>query len=177
MAVVQGVNPDGTLVESEDYYHSTSSRKTDNSAMDKEAFLQLLVAEMQYQDPLEPQSNAEFVAQFASFSQVEALNNMQLTYQQALSNDLVGKPVIMKTESASGEAGYICGRVEYAVTEAGKVYLSVNDSLYDIDDLDTVMDEDYYQNVVLKQGTDKIERPSEDKTQENENKNPENVAE
>lgn len=149
MAVIQGINDDGTLVEKQNYYNSTSS-KTNNGTLDKDSFLQLLVAEMQYQDPLEPQSNTEFVAQFVSFAQVEALQNMQLTYQQALGSELIGKPVIMKTENAAGEAGYECGRVEYIVSEGSKVYVSISDKLYDIDDLDTVMDEDYYTNVVLK---------------------------
>lgn len=150
MAVTQGINDDGTLVERESYYNSTSSKTNNNGTLDKDSFLQLLVAEMQYQDPLEPQSNTEFVAQFASFSQVEALQNMQLTYQQSLGTQLIGKPVIMRTESSSGESGYVCGRVEYTVSEGSKVYVSIEDSLYDIDDLDTVMDEDYYTNVVLK---------------------------
>ena len=48
---------DGKIVET----NSQSSLKKANSAssdgMDKEAFLQLLVAQMQYQDPLEPTSN------------------------------------------------------------------------------------------------------------------------
>lgn len=149
MAVVQGVNPDGTLADTSTYYNSTSSNKTSGSTMDKTAFLQLLVAEMQNQDPLEPQSNSEFVAQYASFSQVEALQNMQTTYDKTLASDLVGRPVIMKTESASGQTGYVCGIVDYAVNENGKVYLNINGSYYDIEDLDTVLEMDYYEKNVL----------------------------
>lgn len=149
MAVVQGVNPDGTLADTSTYYNSTSSNKTSGSTMDKTAFLQLLVAEMQNQDPLEPQSNSEFVAQYASFSQVEALQNMQTTYDKTLASDLVGRPVIMKTESASGQTGYVCGIVDYAVNENGKVYLNINGSYYDIEDLDTVLEMDYYKKNVL----------------------------
>lgn len=149
MAIVQKVNADGTLTETSSYYNSTSSSTKTNNSMDKDAFLQLLVAEMQYQDPLEPQSNTEFVAQFASFSQVEAINNMQVTYQESLGNDLIGKPVIMKTESASGNSGYVCGVVEYVESHQNKVYLSIEGSLYDIDDLDSVLEENYYKNNVL----------------------------
>lgn len=153
MAVTQTIDKDGNLVQSESYYNSTKS-KTSNDTLDKTAFLNLLVAEMKYQDPLNPASNSDYVAQLATFSQVEAMQNMQLTYQQEQGANLTGKPVIMKTESASGETGYVCGRVEYMVTENGKVYLSINGALYDIDDLDTVLEEEYYQEVVLKDTTE-----------------------
>ena len=61
----------------------------------------------------------------------------------------------MRTETASGETGYICGRVEYMVTEDSKVFLSINGSLYNIDDLDTVLEEEYYKTVVLKEEEEK----------------------
>lgn len=147
MAVVQGVNPDGTLQETNNYYHSTSEAKKTNDSMSKDSFLQLLVAEMQYQDPLEPQSNNEFVAQFAQFSQVEAMQNMQLTYQQNLGSELVGKPVIMKKLDTTGTEGYVTGRVEYVQNKDSKVYLSIDGSLYDINDLDSIMDEEYYEKL------------------------------
>lgn len=151
MAVTQAIDKDGNLVKNDSYYNSTKkSSKASNDTLDKTAFLNLLVAEMKYQDPLEPSSNTDYVAQLATFSQVESMQNMQLTYQQQQGSNLTGKAVIMKTENANGESGYVCGRVEYMVTEESKVYLSINGALYDIDDLDTVLDEDYYQNVVLK---------------------------
>lgn len=150
MSVVQGIDSDGKLIEGESYYNSTKTKTTSNDTLDKSAFLNLLVAEMKYQDPLNPSSNTDYVAQLATFSQVESMQNMQLTYQIQQGSELAGKPVIMKTESATGETGYVCGRVEYMVTEKGKVYLSIDGSLYNIDDLDTVLEEDYYQNVVLK---------------------------
>lgn len=165
MAIVQGIDENGDLIEKPSYYNSTKSGKTNsNDTLDKTAFLQLLVAEMKYQDPLEPSSNTDYVAQLATFSQVESMQNMQLTYQQQQGALLAGKPVIMRTEQANGETGYICGRVEYMVTEDSKVYLSINGSLYDIDDLDTVLEEDYYQNVVLKgeNSKDETEEPGDE---------------
>lgn len=157
MAVTQAIDKDGNLVENQSYYNSTKSGSTNNSSLDKTAFLNLLVAEMKYQDPLEPSSNTDYVAQLATFSQVESMQNMQLTYQQQQGSALTGRPVIMRTETSSGETGYICGRVDYMVTEDSKVYLAINGSLYDIDDLDTVLEEDYYQNVVLKGDSDDTE--------------------
>lgn len=47
-----------------------------NTKLGKDAFLKLLVAQMQHQDPLNPQSNEEFVAQLSQFSQVEQLMDL-----------------------------------------------------------------------------------------------------
>lgn len=154
MAVTQGIDSNGDLVKNDSYYNSTGkSDKSSNSSLDKSAFLNLLVAEMKYQDPLNPSSNTDYVAQLATFSQVESMQNMQLTYQQQQGAGLIGKPVIMKTETSSGETGYICGRVDYMITEKDKVYLSINGKNYDIDDLDTVLEEEYYKKYVLKEDT------------------------
>ena len=48
----------------------------DNSALGKDAFLQLLVTQMQYQDPLNPQDNGEYLAQLAQFSALEQMTNV-----------------------------------------------------------------------------------------------------
>lgn len=54
---------------------ATTAAKLNNS-LDKEAFLQLLVKQMQYQDPLDPQDNSEYVAQLAQFSSLEQMTNV-----------------------------------------------------------------------------------------------------
>ena len=47
---------------------SAKEKKSANSSLDKDAFLQLLVAQMKYQDPLQPTSNTEYISQLATFS-------------------------------------------------------------------------------------------------------------
>ena len=55
---------------------SSASASSSNSALGKDAFLQLLVKQMQYQDPLDPQDNSEYLAQLAQFSALEQMTNV-----------------------------------------------------------------------------------------------------
>ncbi len=148
MAITAAVK-DGKL---EYDYTDSSKKKTEakGSNLGYDEFLQLLCAEMQYQDPLEPTSNTDYVAQLATFSQLEATLSMENTEQSSMANSLVGKQVILKTtNSATGATSYVDGRVDYVMYQNSKVYLSVNNSLYPLEDLDTVADSDYYEALAL----------------------------
>jgi len=148
MPIIQEVK-DGKFVE------SISSGKTyaqKSNELGYDQFLQILCAEMQYQDPLNPTSNTDYIAQMATFTQVESMLNMQNTMTSSQANDLVGKYVIMKvTSSTTGEVTYAAGNVDYVLHQNGKTYLSIDDSLYNIEDLDTVADPDYMEAVSLAQ--------------------------
>ena len=119
----------------------TSNTKKSNT-LNMENFLSLLVAEMQNQDPLEPTDNSDYMAQLATFTQVEATKEMNDNTLQDMASNLVGKQVIMTTTQNSN--GYIGGTVDYWETINGTVYLGIGGKLYDIADLDTVMDKDYF---------------------------------
>lgn len=146
MALVQAVE-DGKIVSNTS---SSEDTKASNNDLGYNQFLQLLCAEMQYQDPLEPTSNTEYVAQLATFSQMEAMLNMQNSIESSNANALVGKYVIVKTTSTStGETTAVAGFVDYVQYENGKQYLSINGSLYSIDDLYEVADTEYMEAVAL----------------------------
>ena len=141
---VATVNSDGSLnTEATSIYHSTTDKSYDNG-LDKDAFLQLLVAEMQNQDPLEPSSNTEYVAQLATFTQVEEMQNMANSMAQNQANALVGKTVIMNTITASGTTSYVGGVVDRIVNSNGKTYVGLDGRLYDINDLNSILNTDYY---------------------------------
>ena len=148
MAIIQEVK-DGQFVESVTAGKSEAKKSND---LGYDQFLQILCAEMQYQDPLNPTSNTDYIAQMATFTQVESMLNMQNTMTSSQANDLVGKYVIMKvTSSTTGEVTYAAGNVDYVLHQNGKTYLSIDDSLYNIEDLDTVADPDYMEAVSLAQ--------------------------
>lgn len=120
-----------------------ANSKLGNDSLGKDAFLQLLVAQLKYQDPLNPSQDTEFIAQLASFSQLEALQNLSQTYNNTQAFSLVGKHVVLKFENDSGNPMYTVGKVDYVTVEGKDTYLSVNGNAYNIEDLYQVVDSDY----------------------------------
>lgn len=132
---------DGKLVTNTQETKETSS--AGKNSLDKDAFLQLLVAQMKYQDPLEPTSNTEYISQYATFSELEQMQNMSSSMTLSRASELVGKEVIMESTSESGKTTTVQGIVEKVVYNGSKAYLSINGSLYSMDDLKQVVDESY----------------------------------
>lgn len=49
------------------------------NALGQDAFLRILVTQMQHQDPMEPLKDTEFIGQMAQFSSLEQLTNLNKT--------------------------------------------------------------------------------------------------
>lgn len=91
------------------------SSEPKSNELGQDAFLQLMITQMNNQNPLEPQSNSEFVAQLAQFSSVEgidklntSLEGMAASFQssQALqASSLVGRSVKVLSDTAQLENG------------------------------------------------------------------------
>lgn len=131
------VNSDGTVNATATPTNTTESTKG-TSTLGKDAFLQLLVAQMKYQDPLNPTSDTEWISQMATFSSLEEMQNMNQTMSNMQAMNLVGQSVIMNSDG-----NMVGGTVDYVVIQSGKAYLAINGSLYSADDLDTVASEEY----------------------------------
>ena len=61
-------------INSSDPFSGGSSQAT--KSLDKNAFMKLLVSQMQHQDPMSPIANEDFVAQLATFSSLEQLQGL-----------------------------------------------------------------------------------------------------
>lgn len=55
---------------------TSSTTKNDMNALGQDAFLNLLVTQMQHQDPTQPMDNSAMIAQLAQFSSLEQLQQM-----------------------------------------------------------------------------------------------------
>lgn len=148
---------DGKVVDDSASANSLSEvNKSSGGSLDKDAFLQLLVAQMKYQDPLEPTSNTEYISQLATFSSLEEMQNLNTSMEAQQATNLVGKTVIMKITSNTGSSNVVQGRVDYIVKERGNLYLSIDDNLYSLDDLDKVVDDDYLDALGIAEDFEKV---------------------
>jgi flagellar basal-body rod modification protein FlgD len=77
---------------------SASTQLTRADGMGRDAFLKLLVTQLQHQDPTKPQADGEFIAQLAQFSSLEQLTGMQQTLQKI--GVALGVPVDESTTTA-----------------------------------------------------------------------------
>lgn len=106
-------------------------------ALDKDAFLQLLITQLRFQDPLSPMQNEQFVAQLAQFSSLEQMESLNSKFDdlslltQSLNNSsaagLIGRQVRASGESVrlgaaeSVEVGY------FLPSEATEVTMTIYD--------------------------------------------------
>ncbi len=151
------VNPDGSINQVGTPDNNREETKG-TSKLGKDAFLNLLVAQMKYQDPLNPTSDTEWIAQMATFSTLEEMQNMNTTMGNSQALSLVGKTVLINSNDK-----LVGGKVDYVVMQGGKAYLAVNEKLYSIDDLDTVASEEYLKKLE-EAGT--VNKPEEDKEED-----------
>ena len=73
------INVGGVVQKLSDYEAAQNQAKAKdkkNDALGKDAFLKLLVTQMRYQDPLDPQDNSEYLSQLAQFSALEQMTNV-----------------------------------------------------------------------------------------------------
>lgn len=120
------------------------------SSLGKDAFLQLLVTQLQYQDPLNPQSNTEFVSELAQFSSLEEMQNMTGTLANSQALSLVGKNVVIEVGKSSDitQTTTVAGYVEYVKMVDGNAKLAINGELYDYADLEYVMDDAFLAGII-----------------------------
>lgn len=102
------------------YTATVPGRPTPSGELGKDAFLKLLVAQMKYQDPMNPADGTEFVAQTAQFTMVENLvalaaqNDKILQSQQSLTaSTFIGRDVQWAEKDETG------AEVDHAGTVTG----------------------------------------------------------
>ena len=88
---------------------------TDQSILGRDDFLMLLIAELQHQDPLDPLSNQDFVAQLTQFTSLDELQGIrtlleaqvagQMTNLNAQSIGIIGREVTVLDDTIEHVAG------------------------------------------------------------------------
>ncbi len=112
------ITVDGVTYDYDTYTASKSSSTTSTSSdyISKDTFLKLLVTQMQYQDPLDPMDNGEYLSQLAQFSALEQMTevassltkvntlieNMDTSVLVGQLTSMIGKTVQWTTTNSDG---------------------------------------------------------------------------
>jgi len=123
-------------VESSTYYAGggQSREVQDKRELTHHDFLQLLVCELRYQNPLDPMQGSEFGAQLAQYSTLEEIQNTNASLRQLLFLEgatLIGKRVLL----VDGEEGV----VESVSLSEDALTLSVGGSEYSLSQIREVL--------------------------------------
>lgn len=106
---------------------------TGNNKIDKEAFLKLLVAQLKYQDPLNPLKDTEFIGQLTAMSTLEQVINISSTLEdlatyQIYSNALmIGSTIIGKSLITADGKEFIAQGI---ALENGKLKIKIGEGDY-----------------------------------------------
>ena len=124
----------------EDYLKAARTPKTE---LGKDDFLQLLAAQLQYQNPLEPMTDSAFVAQLAQFSSLEQLSQLNSAITQSQYFDLAGK-YVYTVGTVDGVETVIHGLVDRVAIIDGVTYVEVNGMQFEASKISAVYDKDLF---------------------------------
>lgn len=140
MSDVGNVNQTQSLfdqINKQNQASSTTAQSSSNS--DSEMFMQLMIAQLQNQDPTNPADTTDFMQQIASMSTVENIAKLNTTVEQMSASllssqaalqasSLVGQTVYTKTDVAQlGDSGEVKGVIDLPVSTPN-LRVSVYDS-------------------------------------------------
>ncbi|PBB20077.1 flagellar hook assembly protein FlgD [Mesorhizobium sp. WSM4313] len=88
-----------------------ASQKTSKTAVDYQSFLKLLIAEMKNQDPTKPMDSTQYVAQLATFSQVEQSVQTNTKLDQIMQSSALSQADALIGRSITSADGKTTGTV------------------------------------------------------------------
>ena len=100
---VTGVNYSGNASSSS---NNSSTTKTSQD-LGKDDFLNLLVTQLKYQDPMSPMEDKEFISQMAQFTSLEQMKNMNNSVQITQATSFIGKQVTWADSKGNEVTGVV----------------------------------------------------------------------
>ncbi|MGG7516289.1 flagellar hook assembly protein FlgD [Allorhizobium undicola] len=107
--------------------NASSSSDSSDASMDYDNFLQLLIAQMQNQDPTDPMDASEQVAQLATFSQVEQSIKTNTLLKSMLISEALTKAGDMVGNTVTSSDGETTGTVSSVQVNDDSVVLTTSD--------------------------------------------------
>ena len=122
---VDGISRQKTI---EEIVKSTENKSGQRKVgeLGKDEFLNLLVTQLRYQDPLNPVEDKEFIAQMAQFSALEQMQNLNTSFSATKAFGMIGKYITATmVNDSTFETETIEGMVDSVKMEGSKTYVVV----------------------------------------------------
>ena len=115
-----------------DYWKKPTTVDTGSSASGADSlstvdsFLKILASELQNQDPTEPVSNTEYVAQLAQFNSLQQMSSLNGSMSKSQAYSLIGMQVSYTATDSSGNSLSGTGIAQSVVSSGNDVYVMVD---------------------------------------------------
>jgi len=126
-------------------YTGETNKTGSSSQLGKDEFLKLLITQLKYQNPLEPMEDKDFIAQMASFSSLEQMQNLNTAISSLVSSNqlqqaasLIGKEVSYMATTDEGNVALVTGTVGAVTRQDNTVYLSVDGVMLTLDEISII---------------------------------------
>lgn len=107
-----------------DILYAPEQRREPVQELGKDEFIQLLLVQMQYQDPLEPMDTNESIAQLAQFSALEQMMNVSAITEKQMAYDMVGSYATYSYDNEeTGQTEWHTGRIDFVKTNGEEIIL------------------------------------------------------
>lgn len=110
---------------------SANNRNTKSNALNMDSFLQLMAAQIQNQDVLNPSSNEDYIAQMVQMTMIQAINDMMDMSMTSYASSMIGKNVVLAEVNGS-EITQVEGIVTGVSIYGGDPVLHVNGKDYSL---------------------------------------------
>ena len=110
-------------------------------SLGKDDFMKLLVAQLSHQDPLDPMEDREFIAQMASFSELEQITNLNTTMTNFASGQMLSQyaPLVGKNvEGMDTNGDSLSGTIDSIKFVEGKVYAKIGETSVPVEYINTI---------------------------------------
>jgi flagellar basal-body rod modification protein FlgD len=113
---------------------STDTVSSSQQTLTQNDFMQLLVAQMENQDPMNPQSDTDMAAQMAQFTSLTQSSAMASSLSMMQANSLIGSTVTIQVDSQNTTSGVVQG----VTMDNGTPQIVVNNTPYGVSQVVTV---------------------------------------
>ena len=121
-------------IQNEPWYYIQNFMRTENqrnvgeSELDRDAFLRLLVTQLQFQDPLNPMDDTQFIAQLAQFSSLEQMQQMNANTLRSQAYTMINRQIVAVVQNeATNTSEEVVGVVSSTIIRGGQPYLRIED--------------------------------------------------